>query len=401
MTSRPKILLLALESNWQGAARLPRALQEAGFVVGVACRAKAHVAHTRFRDHFFLLPQKDHGGGLLAGIRTIVKAWPPDLILPLDDWAALYLARIHEHLASGENPDELAGLLRHSLGNPAGVYEAASKRRTLEIAHGLGLRVPASRPVEAVADVLEFSRTHGFPVVLKRSFDSGGNGVFICHSEAEVVTVMAWLQRKQTLRERLSLWREEFRGRKMERHWLPTDQSLTVSQFIPGQCAMVLAAAMGGRMLAALTAVKVQSFPDGNGPSSVVRFVRVEEMRRAAETLLRHWGLTGLIGFDFMLDAAGQAWLIECNPRPTPISHLGARAGEDLCAALRAGLAGSPMPPAAPENDLVVAHYPAESWRDPQSPYLTSAFHDVPVDDPGLVAAFKQAEPPKRRFYLK
>jgi hypothetical protein len=34
---------------------------------------------------------------------------------------------------------------------------------------------------------------------------------------------------------------------------------------------------------------------------------------------------------------------------------------------------------------LVVAHFPHETMRDPASPYLTTATHDVPRDDPGLL----------------
>jgi len=240
---------------------------------------------------------------------------------------------------------------------------------------------------------------HGFPVVLKRSFGSGGNGVYICHNEAEAAKVMARWHRKQKLSDQVSLWREEFRGRQMERSWLPSDQSLTVSQFIAGECATLLAAVVDGRMLAALTAVKVQAFPDENGPSSVLRFVRVEAMRRTAETMLGHWRLTGLIGFDFILDAAGQAWLLECNPRPTPISHLGGRVGENLCAALHAGLTGTALPPAARENGLQVAQFPSELWRDPKSPYLATAFHDVPVNDPDLLNVLEHAKPPRRAVF--
>ena len=206
------------------------------------------------------------------------------------------------------------------------------------------------------------------------------------------------LRWENKLKARVSFWREKFRGRMMERRWLPSDPSITVSQFIAGQCANSLTAAFGGRMLAALTAVKEQSFPDEKGPSSVVRFVHNEEMRRASERMVNHWRLTGLIGFDFMLDAAGQAWLIECNPRPTQIAHLGARVGEDICLALHRGLAGGRelLRPAAP-MELTVAHFPKETWRDPNSPYFASAFHDVPWDDPDLLDCLKQARPPRPR----
>jgi hypothetical protein len=63
---------------------------------------------------------------------------------------------------------------------------------------------------------------------------------------------------------------------------------------------------------------------------------------------------------------------------------------------LYAGLTGVTVPPAAPENGLLVAHFPSEQWRDPKSPYLAPAIYDVPVDDPDLCGVLQRAEPPKR-----
>jgi hypothetical protein len=138
-------------------------------------------------------------------------------------------------------------------------------------------------------------------------------------------------------------------------------------------------------MLAAMMAIKEKCFPTALGPSSVVRFIHNAEMRQATEKLVAAWGLTGFISFEFILDSRGDAWLIECNPRPTPISHLGARVGEDICAALYCRLVRQPQPPLKPGAELIVAHYPQERLRDPASPYLTKPFHDVPTDDPELL----------------
>jgi hypothetical protein len=35
--------------------------------------------------------------------------------------------------------------------------------------------------------------------------------------------------------------------------------------------------------------------------------------------------------------------------------------------------------------ELLVAHFPQELQRDPNSRHLAEAFHDVPVDDPDLL----------------
>jgi hypothetical protein len=396
MGLKPKILVFGLELEWPGAARLPRALQDAGFAVAVACRPRAFLAHTRFREHFFPLPEKNYGAGIFAAIKIIANAWPPDLILPMDDQAALFLAQAFESGKNEKNPEPIYGLLRRSLGNPAAIFEAASKRLTMQAAHSLGVRVPETREIFAHADVLEFGREHGFPIVLKVSFAYGGNGVIICRTEAETAAALARLRRRKTFRARLALARERLRGRMLGDSWLPADRGITASRFIAGKNATTLAAAGEGKLLAALTAVAEKTFPGEQGPSSVVRFVVHEEMRQAAENLLGRWKITGLIGFDFRLDAEGRAWLIECNPRPTPLAHLGARAGEDLCRALKNWLTGAPVTRGELKNDFLVAHFPQETWRDPQSPYLTSAFHDVPADDPELEQCLRQHQPPAR-----
>ena len=138
-------------------------------------------------------------------------------------------------------------------------------------------------------------------------------------------------------------------------------------------------------MLAGLTALKEKTYPDAKSPSSVVRLERYPEMRLAAEKLAGAWELSGFIGFDFILDPQGNSWLIECNPRPTSIAHLGGRVGEDICLALHHQLAGLPPLAMQQKGTLFVAHYPHETMRDPASPYLTAAIHDVPWDDPGLL----------------
>jgi hypothetical protein len=43
--------------------------------------------------------------------------------------------------------------------------------------------------------------------------------------------------------------------------------------------------------------------------------------------------------------------------------------------------------PANKFRPFLVALFPNEKKRDPQSPFLKEAFHDVPYDDPALMAS--------------
>ena len=88
-----------------------------------------------------------------------------------------------------------------------------------------------------------------------------------------------------------------------------------------------------------------------------------------------------------MLEAStGHAYLIEVNPRSTQVGHLSLGAGHDLPAALYAALSGKAVPtsPKVTEKDTV-ALFPQEWIRDPESPFLRSAYHDVPWEEPELI----------------
>jgi hypothetical protein len=387
MAARPKILLTALENF--GTARLPRALQSAGFRVGIACRPGAFLAKTRFYDERFLFSPRNHGPGLIAALSGICSAWQPDLVLPMEDRTALFLAGVCRR-----NPDtSLTKLLAGSLGNPEGVIAALDKWRTWQAAEQTGIRAPATCLAGKAADVETFGQQHGFPLVLKRSFGLAGKYVRICPNPAEAETAWSRLQPPPiSLLKQMSVWREKIRGRVMDDSWLPASRGIIASKFIAGQPAMAQAVALDGRTLGILTAVAEENFPKTVNPASVVRFIHHAEMRSAAEKLIAHWKLSGFIAFDFVLDAENRAWLLECNPRQIAIAHLGAMAGEDLCRLFYAARTGTPPPMGKGFQDISVAHFPMEQRRDPDSQWLRRAYHDVPGEDPDLVAALL-AEP--------
>ncbi|HEU6449764.1 MAG TPA: ATP-grasp domain-containing protein [Verrucomicrobiae bacterium] len=377
---RPKILIVGLMPAWTSIARLPRALQEAGFEVGLACFENSFLAATHFRDHFFPLPAGCRREILLRQIEIVVGKWQPELILPGDEDAVAFLVELWRKTPSKNG---LAGLLKRSLGNPMALIEAMSKRLTLEQAARSGIRIPVHRRILSRNDISDFAGRVGFPFVLKRSSGWGGTKVIVCRTDAEMDRIsekwFAEIGWKQHLRvRRKDIIERLFRSRRPLE-----DRTVIANEFISGRRAMCQAIAFQGRMCAALTAVKETTFPTDLSPSSALRFVRNEEMRAAAQKLIRAWKLTGIIGFDFVINQRG-AYLIECNPRPISIAHLGGLVGEDLCRALYCALTSQPMPPMKQEKELTVAHFPHEQSRDPGSPHLREGLHDVPADDPEL-----------------
>ena len=124
--------------------------------------------------------------------------------------------------------------------------------------------------------------------------------------------------------------------------------------------------------------------------TDVLRLIEDAEMSAATRKIARRLNLSGLHGFDFMRDArTGYAYLIEINPRTTQVGHLSLGLGRDLPAALYAAVTGKPVhaAPAVTKKDTI-ALFPQEWIRDSASPFLRSAYVDIPWEAPELVMAF-------------
>jgi predicted ATP-grasp superfamily ATP-dependent carboligase len=96
---------------------------------------------------------------------------------------------------------------------------------------------------------------------------------------------------------------------------------------------------------------------------------------------------SGLFGLDFVLeDGTGAAYLLEMNPRCTPLSHLQLGRGRDMINALWAQVSGNPLPvkPSVTEREMI-AYFP-NAWTSGVE-YLKDSFHDIPHSSPELVQA--------------
>jgi predicted ATP-grasp superfamily ATP-dependent carboligase len=139
------------------------------------------------------------------------------------------------------------------------------------------------------------------------------------------------------------------------------------------------------------------------GHAAVLRMIEHPEMSVAAEKMVRRLNLSGLYGFDFMLETHTEnAYLIEINPRTTQVGHLALGAGRDLPAALYAALSGESVreTPKVTNKDTI-ALFPQEWMRDPASEFLRSSYHDVPWEAPALVSDCIRKSQTQRAWYRK
>jgi hypothetical protein len=380
----PKILIFhTLE--WSNAARMALAFREAGCAVYALCRRKHPLRAIRSLKQIYTYKP-------LARIRSLREALigcVPDLIVPCDDRAVVLLHRLYWQTDPSSTGLKIRAVIKRSLGRPD-AYRIVSTRSALPgIATLVGIRIPATELVSDLASVKRWFAEHTGAVVLKSDHSWGGWGVRIAQSLDQVErafrSITGWrrfaLAVKLLCRGRDPEWFLQLvRGHR---------PALTVQRFIRGRPANCSVACWNGEVLAgiAVEALVTKGITDS---ATVVRVIDNHEMMDMAASLVRHVGATGIFGFDFILEeGTGLAFLLEINPRATQISHLAVDTACSLPAAICAKMLGKPIgsSPTMPEQ-LTVAFFPQELRRDPTGSFLEGAYHDVPSEEPALVAAF-------------
>lgn len=322
----------------------------------------------------------------------------PDVVIPCDERTVRDLHTIRRTTRDAW----LRDLIEDCTAPPENHGTITSRARLLALAARLGVRVP---PAEALPDLRALQRwteTHPTPWVLKADGSWSGFGVRIISDASQAEAAFRQLSRPASLR--LALRESVLEGNHFAyRPWLRRERpALSAQGFVDGWPANIGVACWRGEVLASICAEAVAT-ETATGPSTVSRIIENAEMTEAARRIVRALGLSGLIGFDFMIEAAtGAAYLIEMNPRSTPICALRLGTGRDLTEALLARRGGRPVRerPARTERDIIVA-FP-ETWMlDPSNTFLRDGFHDVPWEQPALVRRLMQPERRERYWIFR
>jgi hypothetical protein len=361
----PRILLVGLLPGL-GGMHLPRHLARVGFHVFFAGTEACMTSRSGLiRERHAWEPAEK--GFSFTPFYDCVTRIRPDWVVPLDELASARLQEVGRGTSHGREPAFPRGMVdfvRRCLGDPQGFGFTRVRSGFHAAATRAAVAAPAQEDVAGAESLIAFAAAHGYPVILKRERSMGGAGVFVLESEAAVREICG----RQKVGAGGTAW--------------------VVQSFVPGQLGMHAVFADRGRVVAQLSAVQLRRRSARvTAPSSVVRLCRHPAMAAACAAYVAATGASGFHGWDFQLEENGKAVMIEHNPRPISISHLGGLLGDDLCAALatRCGLPGAVVSPV--DHEPVVTLFPDEWRRDPNSPMLHGPYHDAPWDDPALFAA--------------
>jgi glutathione synthase/RimK-type ligase-like ATP-grasp enzyme len=376
-------VLIATTSSWYPTARLAIALARAGCEVEMVCPGSHPARKTKAvrRTHVY------RGLAPLTSFARAIAIVQPDFIVPADDLATQHLHRLHaRERRNGRAESPLCALIERSLGSPESFPAVNARAAFMDLAHQEGLRVPATQVIRNIDDLRTWVARTGVPAVLKADGTSGGDGVRIAHTLVEAERFFKELQAPPLLaraakralvdQDKTLVWPSLLRRRSV----------VNAQTFVAGCEATSAVVCWKGAVLASLH-FEVVNKASSRGHATVVRLIENAEMSAAAEKMVRRLSLSGLYGFDFMLEAeTGNAYLVEINPRSTQVGHLSLGPGRDIPAALYAALSGKAVEatPKITEKDTI-ALFPQEWIRDAESPFLRSAYLDLPLEEPELI----------------
>jgi ATP-grasp domain len=377
--------LIATTTNWVPTARLALGLANAGFRVEALCPHGHPVSqtHAASRIHTY------QGLTPLRSLARAIATSKANVVVPGDDLATRHLHELYSQRESySANAAELGNLIERSLGAPEAFSVIQSRAAFMELAREEGIRIPRTEIIHSAEDVNNWVERVGLPTALKADGTSGGDGVRMVRITSEAQVAFRKLQAPPLLA-------RAFKRALVNQDWtlvrpalLRQRPELSAQTFIAGHEATSTVACWKGTVLASLH-FEVLCKCNAAGHATVVRLIDNSEVSTAVEKMVRRMGLSGLCGFDFMIEAStGNAYLIEINPRATQVGHLTLGAGHDLPAALYGAVSGqaSQVSPAVTANDTI-ALFPHEWARDPKSEFLRTGYHDVPWDTPELVHA--------------
>jgi hypothetical protein len=387
--SAPARILIASVTDWPFPARLAGAFTGLGAKVEAVClrRSPLHRSGLAIRLHPFCAFKP------LPALGAAIARAAPDLVIPCDDLMAELLWRL------AEARPQFKPLIARSCGNLEAFPVLAARNDFLREAAKAGAPSAATIALESEADLSRAIAAFGLPLVLKADASWGGDGVVIAQDAAAAKAALARFSPAPR-------WKLAARALKRGEPHLLVRARFAVppapgaQRFVAGHPATSSIACWRGRLLAANHFdVRVSSGgAGGTGPATVLGLSRDPAMQDSARRIAARFGLSGLYGLDYMRGADGSIALLEINPRATPTAHLALGPDHDLIAALLTA-AGHPVPdrPALTRQDTI-ALFPQEWRRDPQSPHLAAAYHDLPEADPALAAALGWRKTPLTSF---
>ncbi len=292
--------VLVLDGHSRAALETLQSLGRAGLEVDLASESLDCLAmHSRYACRKLRQPSSAEPGLFHAWLRNLDQERNYELIVPATETSLLGLRSL----------DENSSLRAKSiLSSNLALDTALDKQKTWQLASDLGGPVPQSR---LISTAQEIGHAEQYPVVLKPV-----RSKIMVDGALETLAV-AVVKNETQRREQLQIWLR----------FTPVLQQ----QYISGRGVGAEFLFDHGRKVWHFVHERVHEFPLSGGASSYRRSIKPpQRLLHDAEKLLAALQWHGVAMVEFKMDANGQHWLIEINPRLWGSLALSIDAGVDF-----------------------------------------------------------------------
>lgn len=151
MSMATPVLMILTALRWVGAARMPRALAQAGFEVTLLAPTGSLAEKSAYVAKVAYLPEKGTPETWVHAVAATAKGMGARLVVPCDDNAFRLLQMLAKSPPEGLQPavhQELATLITASLGDPAHYASSVDASALAAAVAALGIGVPAAGDVD-------------------------------------------------------------------------------------------------------------------------------------------------------------------------------------------------------------------------------------------------------------
>ena len=278
-----EMTVLVLDGHSRAALETLQSLGRVGVQVDLAAEASDCLAmHSRYASR--KLQQPSQGQDFEAWLREQDRLCNYTLIVPATETSLLGLRQLDEN-------DPLRQ--KAVIPGDAALDVALDKERTWRLAHQLGIPTPAGTLLSTLAEI---GHAQNFPVVLKPT-----------HSKVLVDGALRTLA--------VAVVKNESERQEKLRRWLPLTP-VQQQEYVSGNGIGVEFLFNRGKKIWHFAHERVHEYPLTGGASSYRRSIDPPQaMLHDAEKLLTALNWHGVAKVEFKMNANGQYWLMEINPR--------------------------------------------------------------------------------------
>lgn len=383
ISSKIRILVIAT-NKWPSIGQLVSALIKVGFEIAVVCPSGSPIKHIRNLNARY----KYASWQSLTSIKAAIADWSPFLLVCNDDVAIRELHRIYSQACiETDRPESssLIELIESSLGDCRSFAIARSKNQLISAAQELKILCPPTNVVNSYQDIDRQLGRIVYPILIKLDDSWGGLSVRLAHNQRELLRATLELSFPHNWHWSLKRLAAQVIQHLPNRWRPPLPQNINIQSYILGRPANRAVVCWNGRILAGISVEALETLSQF-GPTTLAQILDHAELAEAAEKIVASQKLSGFLGFDFMLDHANRAWLLEMNPRATPTCHLRFKA-PSLPSSLFLAVTGE-----QPDSDIrevsqdTIALFPNRVSQQ----YLHPYFDDVPDEEPKFIYACRR-----------